>query len=247
MTPARKNSGNALFIILICLGLFAALSYAITRSSSGTQSVSKETTQLAVDEVIQYAATLRSTVQRLVAFKGCTVGDGTAPSYTGTLNFASASFATPANYTNAGAPSDKSCDVFDPAGGGAAWQKPPTIAQAVGGSEYLITGGLSIKGVGSDSSGTSYFEMTLVTWVTKDMCMAINTLSGVTNTGGNPPTNTAGMTIPSTAAQGMAKGFSSVLTLNTAGGTPEVETHMTGCWYDTTGGHYNFYSVIAPR
>lgn len=62
----RRQNGNAFFIILIAVVLFAALSYAITRSSrSGTDSVSAETNKLLLNQILSYVNAQRNAVTRM--------------------------------------------------------------------------------------------------------------------------------------------------------------------------------------
>lgn len=63
----RGQSGNVLFLILIAVALFAALSYAVSSSSRTKAGNTKsENLQLRSAQILQYAATLRSAVQRMV-------------------------------------------------------------------------------------------------------------------------------------------------------------------------------------
>ena len=50
----RKESGNVLFLILIAVALFAALSYAATKSNQSGTNVTKERTQTEAAQILQY-------------------------------------------------------------------------------------------------------------------------------------------------------------------------------------------------
>ena len=101
----RKKSfhherGNVLFLILITVFLFAALSYAITQSSRGGVAIDKETRRVHSSQLIQYAAMIRAIVTRMV-ISGTSVNIIDFTAGTGTSK------------------------VFDVAGGGATFVSPP--------------------------------------------------------------------------------------------------------------------------
>lgn len=81
-----KEQGNVLFLILIAVALFAALSYAITQSSrSSGNSINKETAETKAAALIQYANLMASEVQRArlgdnIADHGFDFHDGAGPS-----------------------------------------------------------------------------------------------------------------------------------------------------------------------
>lgn len=66
----RYNAGNALFLILIAVALFAALSYAITSSSRGSRSTEREERRLRASEFLQYFGLLENSIHRLKIANG---------------------------------------------------------------------------------------------------------------------------------------------------------------------------------
>lgn len=96
---SKAQSGNALFIILIAVALFATLSYAVTSSSRSGDGVDEELATLDQAELENYQANIDLAVKRLI-FAKC----GSNIDY------------TPPSEQLAG---DKSCHVFHVQGGGA--------------------------------------------------------------------------------------------------------------------------------
>lgn len=101
-----RAKGNALFLILIAVALFAALSYAVTQSGRGGAGIDAEQAQIEASQILQYATALKTATDRLKIINGCSKQE---------FSFENA---TVPGYTNAGAPTDKSCHIFDQNGGG---------------------------------------------------------------------------------------------------------------------------------
>ena len=112
----KNNKGNALFLILIAVALFAALSYAVTQSGRGSGNINREQLDMDVAQTMQDVALVQSTVNRML-LTGCTKSQ---------ISFEGAHVPGGAfdDYTNSNAPGDNSCHIFDPAGGGLSYTTP---------------------------------------------------------------------------------------------------------------------------
>lgn len=63
---SRGERGNALFLILIAVALFAALSYAITQSGRGSGNVDRETVAILAGQIVEQPAAVRTAVTRMI-------------------------------------------------------------------------------------------------------------------------------------------------------------------------------------
>ncbi len=176
------SKGNALFLILIAVALFAALSYAITTSSrSGGRGTSAENARLVAGQIFQYASEMRAAVQRLQLINGCTLEQ---------ISFYKAGEPLHITYyANPNAPADGRCDVFGPDGAGLTY-----VPQWMGWNEYntydnythaaweteAATGRFIPEGRGQFYDvGTMYgTELTVNTYyVNEELCRAYNRLA----------------------------------------------------------------------
>lgn len=168
--------GNILFLILLAIILFAALSYAVTQSTSGgAKNASGEKASAQAAELQNQAALLEQTVTRLRLSNGC--GDTQISFENGTVS----------GYTNNNAPSDKKCHMFDPAGGALAW--PALNANALdpafsGQSQYghwFFTGSTCMDGIGTGTVSSACWGSTTTSdlfavapFVTEAVCNELN-------------------------------------------------------------------------
>ena len=164
------NKGNALFLILIAVALFAALSYAVTQSGRGGGSVDRETAALSASQAVQFVSSLEQAVTRMKITSGCADTD---------FNFDDAALT---GYNNTTAPSDESCDLFSAAGGGLTYQSPP--AGLNDGSEWVFTGMTNVLGVGTDgeTDPATHELIAMLFNVTPEACREINSRVGLGNT-----------------------------------------------------------------
>ena len=224
------QSGNVLFLILIAVALFAALSYAVTQSTRGGQgNASKETRELVASQMMQYGASMRDTVTRLRVSNGCTVRQ---ISFENTLV---------TGYANPEAPVNRSCHVFDAAGGGMAYQYPPKGAEttyaggtSAGFEKYGFNANMRVQNIGSTN-----VELLMWTMTNREICDAVNARLGIA-TGDEVFAN-------NTLATMFTGSYGSPGT-DTLGNEAYPPGQITGCLYRAAyPGQYIFYAVLIER
>ena len=91
----RRESGNALFLILIAVALFAALSYAITNSGRGGGNITKEKADIIAAQMVSVIGSIQSRISRLELAEGYDQVhfNDSAPNESGTCYTASGSTA----------------------------------------------------------------------------------------------------------------------------------------------------------
>ncbi len=172
------QSGNVLFLILIAVALFAALSYAVTQSSrSGGEGIAKDKAKLYAAQFVQYGTSLEQAIMRMRLAKVPEHGFDMASSVTH-LSAANATCTT------------NLCKLFHIEGGGIspdflddkAFDK--SLPSASGGVyRRNIFRTISVVDVGSDLD-----ELVLIIHgLDKTVCTLINKSLGIQD-GGNPPT-----------------------------------------------------------
>lgn len=233
---AKAESGNALLYILIAVILLAALSLAVAQSGRGNiNQVSAEKIKLYASELIDYSNAVANAVTQL-RLRGC--------------KDTALSFENPAvsGYINGSAPSDKSCHIFDPAGGGINWKIMPseflgnhTALSSLKGS-VDFTGNVEIQ----ESASASGDLVMHVDILKKAVCLKINDLLHIANPGGDAPTDAL-------AAEGTVTKFTgSYVTSSTniiGDNAAEFTRAKAGCRHVVNGGEdaYFFYRLLIAR
>jgi hypothetical protein len=234
----NNQSGNVLFLILIAVALFAALSYAVTQSTrSGGGSTDREQALLGSAALTQYPTSLRTSVIRMIL---------------GGIDVRQLAFNGPAAF---GSVSTRRL-VFHPDGGGAVFQQAPAdVMAAAAAASWTHNAQLAVPQVGRDGTGGNDL-IAFIAGVTQGTCERINEelgfgLSGSGECGlyqGNVPqlelTDT-NITTNMTDAYSFPASASQVL--QCASGTGAFVGRAAGCFYDTSLAQFIFYSVIVER
>ena len=182
MNGRHTQSGNALFIILIAVALLGALSYAVTQSNrGGVTALTDEKAKLYATEILDYAQVVANAVAQL-RLRGC---DETEISFEN--NVASAI------YTNSNSPSDKTCHVFHPSGGGLSWNVPDDgmVAGGASADSWGVYESNEIQGIGTSGGNDENVDIALfLKNITLSICLNINNRLSVDNSLGTPPGDT---------------------------------------------------------
>lgn len=240
----RASRGNALFLILIAVALFAALAYAVTQSGrGGSGGVGREQATLHAARILQVATGARNAVTRMMLINGCTDTQ---------LSFHHASAPYAATYVNAAAPADFSCHLYNSAGGAVVYEPSSKQWFDTGftdseSSYYLYTTPGCIVGIGTSGGGScvsSGVELVFsLLFVRRDICVAINNMLGIVNPGGNPPDDNF------SAIQNFSE-FDGDYTFTAVQlDTAVTNGHPAACIGDDTGapGGYVFYMALLER
>jgi hypothetical protein len=168
-----KDNGNVLFLILIAVALFAALSYAITQSSRGGGNASDDKYQLHASEFLQYASSIRSSIQRLQIINGCDITE--ISFYNDVI---SAFLQTRTSNTNS--PLDFSCNIFHTNGADLTVIDPyphnieiSTEPTSSVNRSYLFTDRGQVRGIGVDYDNEVFM---VIRGVKREFCEAFNKL-----------------------------------------------------------------------
>jgi len=171
----KNQRGNALFLILIAVALFAALSYAVTQSGRSSGTIDRETAIIAASQITQYPSSLETAITRMII-------TGVQPSE---VHFDHTTY-----NSDAAANVNDEGNVFKGNGGGATKTSPPNnIGNAQG--DWPVQGTLSngtwgykdvtdsvngyyIEGVGTDADITGRDAIAYLHDIAVGVCEQIN-------------------------------------------------------------------------
>ncbi|MCC6598828.1 MAG: hypothetical protein IT559_08565 [Alphaproteobacteria bacterium] len=226
-----SSQGSALFLILIAVVLFAALSYTVAgmMRSGGSEQSGTQKPGLLADEILTYGQQLRQGVQSLKISNGCQDAQ---------ISFEATGLA---GYAHNPVASTR-CSVFHQDGAGLGYNKP--VAEFGSGSDWIFTGQLNVLGVGTDcASGESCTELlAILEGVNLNVCREINRKTGIVMTADAPPAQDGVVSFPKyTGTQTYSA------TITDQAGTDQLRGFAAGCTETSAGGSYFFYQTLVSR
>jgi hypothetical protein len=241
----KAQKGNVLFLILIAVALFAALSYAVTQSSRSGGSADRETSLLNSAQITQYPTALQTAALRMII-------DGASVSSI-YYNVPSAQGTASNQY------------LFHPNGGGAVYSTVPADLMAGSGEGFwAINGEFFIQDIGTSAADIIAF----LPGIPVELCKKINVELGVGAADGTPPVLDADQkaeyvkhiadqnddrdfTVQSVST--VAAGANDVTTINSSpdeltdsAGTA-LDGKAFGCFENGTTSEYVYYHTIVER
>ncbi len=240
MNKDRKaEAGNVLFLILIAVALFAALSYAVTQSSrSGGGDANSETSLVNSATITQYPASIRTAIIRQIVSKNITMDE--------------LEFNSPSDFGACTGGATSTTCVFLPAGGGATYVNAPADVMANGNpGVWIFNGQNEINQVGTTDSGaddnptaTTAEIIAFLPGIKKSICDKINDQLGIAST----PTE-ANIDIVTQKINGidMIDGSGTTGSIGGAGGEAVLNGQGFGCFGQGGGPTYVYYHVLIEQ
>lgn len=177
----QNQRGNVLFMILIAVMLFAALTYAITKDSRGNSTMDRERGTISATDYMNYGATMEKATARLlgddISENGLSFENTVWKHYDDTdVMGANAACTTAA------------CKMFDPAGGGLdprifTVNEAPTPADDDVQSGHGVVYALKVEGVGTGATDL----VLMIAVLDENTCKQINAHLNIDNPSNHPP------------------------------------------------------------
>jgi len=237
----NNSSGNVLFLILIAVALFAALSYAVSKSTHGTGDGGERESSLMQSSVIQqYGATLRGATARMTS-AGIHVED--------------LEFNPPSDFASL---TSGEVGVFHPSGGMVVHEMaPPVMMDATAhnaGGMWVYTMNFEVQNIGTSVSSSldGNEVMAFLVGLKKPVCDQINARLGIPI---SPYPTVSGITYGADLISNIDTYFmddnytppSSEIIIGGGAGDSALSGTNEGCYYESSGNDYVYYSVIIGR
>ena len=224
-----KESGVAIFYILMGVILFATLTYSFVRSVNQTQSGNnKEQARVAANDVMREMKSIEQAIQKLRIVNNCSENE---------ISFYSSEWATPADYDNTNslnAAGDFNCFVYKSDGGGVSFSDYADSTLNGLSEGIYFSGSFAVEEV-----GTSAPELMIFIRVGEQACTQINLQANI-DSNNDVGSVLAAYNVPFTGS------YSLVDTIGDATSHADLEAESYGCLIDNND-HYVFYGVLIER
>ncbi len=163
----EHEKGNVLFLILIAVALFAALSYAVTQSSrSGAGTADGESNLINAAQITQYPASVRTAIVRMII---------------GGVDVTQLEFDPPVDFGSLTSPT---FGVFHPTGGGAtSVTAPPEIMASGTQGTWMFNTRYQITNIGTSAANNTANDLiAFLPGVATSICQRMNTELGIVTT-----------------------------------------------------------------
>lgn len=176
----QREAGNVLFLILIAVALFAALSYAVTQSTrSGGGDASKEKSLVSSASVTQYPASIKTAIVRMIVSNGVTANE--------------LLFHKPVDFTDLTTAALQKRAVFYPTGGGATYTDGPLdVSSTTTGNPWVFNATNEVKNIGTTAtSGVTTATADIIAFLpnmSASVCSKIHEQLGMSSTVNTPLT-----------------------------------------------------------
>ncbi len=231
-TYRQSEAGNVLFLILIAVALFAALSYAVTQSTRSSGDASSETNLISSASITQYPSAIRTATVRMII-------NGTGPT--------ELLFDPPSSFGSLSAV-QQARNVFHPSGGQATFQNAPADIMANNAQgQWFFNTHFEVLNLGtavaSSSDGNEIIGF--LPGIKQGICSKLNDEAGI---GTTIPVVTASISANYSQQQNISYTLpASETILGTVASTTLLSGQPFGCFRNTATGDYVYYHVLVER
>jgi type II secretory pathway pseudopilin PulG len=171
-----KQSGNMLFILLVCIALLGGLAALLTRSGSSSDDTGDaEQTSIRASDILKYSAALQTAVATLQT-KGCSENE---ISFWVDHNNDGIENASDKNY-NPTSPTNRRCHVFHAAGAGLRYKKDTEFFKSFSAPYNDFIAHTAFPDVGTNAA--EVYWMLELPLNNLELCKRLNALSGLEDT-----------------------------------------------------------------
>jgi hypothetical protein len=240
----NTESGNVLFLILIAVALFAALSYAVTSSTnSGGGNANDESTLVNSASITQYPAGIKTAMIRMQVSRGVATPAADSDLTDGDDGFL---FNKPADFDDVQT-ADEYRAVFHPNGGGASYVSAASGVLTEGAAgDWLFNMDFEVEDIGTTAAGIPGNDIiAFLPDVTSSICDRLNEEVGIAST----PVLSGAISITDNLEvdSNISTANPAANAIGTQLGAADLDGSPYGCFRNGAGNEYVYYHVLIER